>query len=500
MKTTVGFLFILAIVSLVHSDPIWKVFCSGKPLFRGRLDPLVQPGVVGYHVHKVSGANRFSAGKANQSPLDVYNDITSSDCTTCSLRKVDNSQYWHPDLYYQWPNGTFSLVPDGGLTVYYLSRAGTGNQSNPDFKAFPPGFRMVAGNPSRRNFSGSIEDQAVSYACLAETPNKESNLFPTDHLFCKNGLRAQIFFPMCWNGKDLDSPDHKSHLAYPIEMYNNGNCPDTHPVRIPGLFFEAFYSVDKFPHGDGRQPFVWSCGDPTGAGFHADFLSGWDPKPFQEALKDPKCDSKNPDLAFGNNVKACPPLAPFVQNVPGDDECLLANKIPLTEDMGIGHTIPELPGCNPLTNKMTPPCEGPVSPSKVKGRFLIKSKKTLKYVGSNPPSLKNPMIANVSDPSLTEVWDPNPVIGGVCLLNEDSGKFASASGDGNVLIVDRGSVSTWETFKVINQTGGYVAILSLKNNFYVCVTDNGNLSPNSPSVTDDCLFIFEVPTGGNIGV
>ncbi len=103
-------------------------------------------------------------------------------------------------------------------------------------------------------------------------PIPETNGFPTDKHFCKNGLRLQVFFPMCWNNKTLDSPDHRSHMAYPTR-YNGGDCPSTHPVRLPGVFYEAFYAVDKFPHGQGTQPFVLSNGDPTGYGFHGDFVS-----------------------------------------------------------------------------------------------------------------------------------------------------------------------------------------------------------------------------------
>ncbi len=82
----------------------------------------------------------------------------------------------------------------------------------------------------------------------------------------------QVYFPMCWDGVNVDSPDHKSHVSYP-DRYNGGDCPATHPVRLPGLFYEAFYSVDQFPHGQGTQPFVLANGDPTGYGFHGDFVS-----------------------------------------------------------------------------------------------------------------------------------------------------------------------------------------------------------------------------------
>jgi hypothetical protein len=100
----------------------------------------------------------------------------------------------------------------------------------------------------------------------------ETNGFQTDKHFCKNGFRMQVFFPMCWDGVNLDSPDHRSHMAY-SSRFNGGDCPATHPVRLPALFFEAFYAIDKFPHGTGRQPFVLSNGDPTGYGFHGDFVS-----------------------------------------------------------------------------------------------------------------------------------------------------------------------------------------------------------------------------------
>ena len=103
-------------------------------------------------------------------------------------------------------------------------------------------------------------------------PAPQTNGFPTDKQFCTNGLRMQAFFPMCWDGKNLDSPDHRSHTAYPTR-YNNGDCPASHPVRLPAIHFEALYTVHKFPHGEGRQPFVLSSGDPTGYGFHGDFVS-----------------------------------------------------------------------------------------------------------------------------------------------------------------------------------------------------------------------------------
>lgn len=71
---------------------------------------------------------------------------------------------------------------------------------------------MLAGDPGLRSFSDTLEQNAVSFACLG-TSTAQTNGFP--NIKCPDGLRAQIFFPSCWNGVDLDSPDHKSHVVYP---------------------------------------------------------------------------------------------------------------------------------------------------------------------------------------------------------------------------------------------------------------------------------------------
>jgi hypothetical protein len=64
---------------------------------------------------------------------------------------------------------------------------------------------------------------------------------------------------------NLDSPDHHSHVSYPMGTNADvGDCPTSHPVRLPMLFYEILFSVEEFPHGNGVQPFRLSCGDSTG--------------------------------------------------------------------------------------------------------------------------------------------------------------------------------------------------------------------------------------------
>ena len=42
-------------------------------------------------------------------------------------------------------------------------------------------------------------------------------------------LRLHIRFPECWDGRNIDSADHKSHMAYS----RAGVCPSTHPISVP---------------------------------------------------------------------------------------------------------------------------------------------------------------------------------------------------------------------------------------------------------------------------
>jgi len=59
----------------------------------------------------------------------------------------------------------------------------------------------------------------------------------------------------CWDGKNEDSADHKSHVA---SGYNG--CPSSHPVRIPQIMLETVFDTGLFAKEEGS--FVWAQGDP----------------------------------------------------------------------------------------------------------------------------------------------------------------------------------------------------------------------------------------------
>jgi len=100
---------------------------------------------------------------------------------------------------------------------------------------------MVTGDPALRK--GTKNNPNVCHRCWekgfggAPCDSADTWAFPSKP--CPGGIRSTIIFPSCWDGKNLDSPDHKSHLAYSgTGGLGFGSCPTTHPVRVPQVMYE----------------------------------------------------------------------------------------------------------------------------------------------------------------------------------------------------------------------------------------------------------------------
>lgn len=151
---------------------------------------------------------------------------------------------------------------------------------------------MIAGDSLRRNYSEALGDvskpdpeksiwaklgqtsqpdlqqRAIGFNCLNYAKAPEGSLsrhFLPDKAYldanCADGVRFEHMFPSCWNGVDVDSPDHRSHVAYP-DLVMTGNCPKSHPKRLISLFYEIIWNTAAFKGRNGR--FVISNGDIQG--------------------------------------------------------------------------------------------------------------------------------------------------------------------------------------------------------------------------------------------
>src|SRR3954469_21703023 len=118
---------------------------------------------------------------------------------------------------------------------------------------------MVVGSASATNRVGN----GLKFVCLKGnkgTRFPELDVFPTEKC---NGIMAIHHFPACWDGKNLDSPDHQSHMYSTTRggFLEAGPCPASHPVRVPQVAYETMWKTQDFKDmwpKDGSQPFVWS--------------------------------------------------------------------------------------------------------------------------------------------------------------------------------------------------------------------------------------------------
>ncbi|KAH8649455.1 hypothetical protein BGZ60DRAFT_534688 [Tricladium varicosporioides] len=356
-------LSVLSSAASVQAIVAWTVNCGVLSIQRS--DPIVNPGGPSGHVHAISGGTAF------QRLMPGADTTINAKQTTCD-KFTDRSNYWAPQLYHQ-KNGMFELVPYTGVNSYYKNYTCSYNPNAKycptptDARAFPPGLRMLAGDPLRRTYDASIQS---NQAILWETGNTgEKPGFPTGPL--ADRIQANIRFPSCWDGVNIDSPDHKSHVAYPDPAKGDtagGMCPESHPVALISIGAEFGFSTQQAGlTGQSASTLVLSNGDTTGYGAHADFIQGWQNS---EALENSFANCNGigsacawnsfgtPDGTMGTKKDLVPEVAP-----------------PVEEEIGLNGPIAKLPGNNPVytpgmtystpaaTGSLVPVSSGAAAPS-----------------------------------------------------------------------------------------------------------------------------------------
>ncbi|KAL2207808.1 hypothetical protein CC79DRAFT_1273027 [Sarocladium strictum] len=293
MRSTSSIAAFAGLLGSAHA--FWRMECPGR-VGLARIDPLVSPGTASAHAHSIHGSSAFNENSNSA-------ELMSGDCTSCRVTQ-DLSAYWHPAVYFEDKSGEFELVPQvGGMLAYYLL-------FGDNITAFPEGFQMMAGDTDRREYTlgdpnepdpekstwgslgqtkqSDLEQRALGFNCLNYQRAPEGTLYrhklPDKEFLdanCADGVRFELMFPSCWNGHDLDSSNHKKHVAYP-DLVMTGTCPEDFPIRLPSILYEVIWNTNAFNGRDGR--FVVSNGDPTGFGYHGDFITGWKPEFLQSAV------------------------------------------------------------------------------------------------------------------------------------------------------------------------------------------------------------------------
>lgn len=174
---------------------------------------------------------------------------------------------------------------------------------------------MFTGDVTAKTKEQMAHFRQLTYTCMKDTGTRAPESLSFPNTTCAYGIMVNVRFPTCWDGKNLDSPNHMEHMAYPESgtFESGGPCPATHPVRMPQVLFEVVWDTSKFNNKadwptDGSQPFVWSFGDATGYGNHGDYVFGWKGDALQR-LMDTAC------------VVNCPKANAKTQNTAAMNKC-----------------------------------------------------------------------------------------------------------------------------------------------------------------------------------
>ena len=100
------------------------------------------------------------------------------------------------------------------------------------------------------------------------------------------GLFASVTFPQCWDGVNLDSANHRNHLAYVVYGQGPVHCPLTHPILVPEVALIIKYTHD----GNSNNWYLSSDRMPgmlhsNGTTLHADWFGAWDPPTLAEWMR-----------------------------------------------------------------------------------------------------------------------------------------------------------------------------------------------------------------------
>ncbi len=241
-------------------------------------DPIVYPGQRGAspHLHQWFGN---ALGNARS----TYRSLRTAGESSC-MGPLNRSAYWMPAML----DGHGRVVRPDWISIYYKRVPVTApvcGKGGANCRPLPRGLRYIFGFDTKRMRDKQPENMLFHWKCLTPANTYIGGLETQfDRLECPAGntLMVTLASPDCWDGKRLDSADHRGHIVRQVYNPNDGKpyCPRSHPILLPQFTIGVAYAIQP---GERIQDWYLSsdrmAGMPQmapGSTFHADWFGAWD--------------------------------------------------------------------------------------------------------------------------------------------------------------------------------------------------------------------------------
>lgn len=276
--------------------------CTAGPAFSD--DPIVYPGQAGKsHRHRFFGAI-LPEGYAGVTYAGLRNrgDVVSS-CQGLLLAKENRTVYWMPELYmglkaYIWESALiyYKRYPENSTRCDGKTPNTWGAKTIcttiPNQIKFIWGYDMITSTVPTGSTKFWSQATTSSPVIGYDDIQKAFEATPIGGRF---GVESKA--PGCWNGKETDTPNHRSHVDNEHRNPQTGlnGCKPDHPVNIPGFTFKphwvvtaaakAYYAEMKAKFPNARCIIQFSSDPmarltnpdlPCGGSAHMDYLENWD--------------------------------------------------------------------------------------------------------------------------------------------------------------------------------------------------------------------------------
>ena len=235
-------------------------------------DPIVYPGQPGAaHLHQWFGNLCADAHS-------TYASLRKSGESTC-MNELNRSAYWMPALL----DGRGHVVRPNLVSIYYKRRP----TNDPWWKGraeptdLPNGLRYIFEYDMNRVASGRPQDTTFQWACIKGWSPIAGGTMDEALAKCEPGMKLAVtgHSEMCWDGVNLDSPDHRSHMSKMV----GGKCPRSHPKALPVFTLSAQWTIcpedrpSLFHLSSDTMLPGFKLGDKRrGSTFHGDWFGAWE--------------------------------------------------------------------------------------------------------------------------------------------------------------------------------------------------------------------------------